>query len=92
MYRNSLCLVEIAKDRSGLVKKYLDARLASLSDPEEDKADLMKPFAERLLQFTWTARKIADTDEKLDPACFADVMELVSWMADDTIARLKIRS
>ncbi|MGA2200064.1 MAG: hypothetical protein ABSG45_09020 [Nitrososphaerales archaeon] len=78
---------ELAKGRSGLVRRYLDARIELLSD-SEDAVDSLKPFADRLLHFTWTVRKVADMDEKLALDCFEDGLELMIWILSDTKERL----
>ena len=74
---------ELAKGRSGLVRRYLDARIDLVSD-SEDADDSLKPFADRLLHFTWTVRKVADLDEKLALDCFEDGLELMIWILSDT--------
>ena len=78
---------ELAKGRSGLVRRYLDARIELLCD-SEDADDSLKPFANRLLHFTWNVRKVADLDEKLALDCFEDGLELMIWILSDTKARL----
>lgn len=78
---------ELAKGHSGLVRRYLDARIEILSGTK-DVGGRLKPFADRLLQFTWTVRKVADVDERLALDCFENGLELMIWIVSDTQARL----
>ena len=78
---------ELAKGRSGLVRRHLDAKIEYLSDLEPAEASL-KPFTDRLLQFTWAVRKVAEQDEGLALDCFEDGLELMIWIVRDTKAQL----
>ena len=78
---------ELAKGRSGLVRSYLDVRIELLSD-SVDVDDSLEPFADRLLQFTWAVRKVADVDERLALGCFEHGLELMIWIVSDTKERL----
>ncbi len=50
--------------------------------------DTLKPFADRLLQFTWAVRKVADADERLALDCFEEGLELMTWLVSDTKDKL----
>jgi hypothetical protein len=82
----------LAKGHKGIVREYLDRRIEAFTDAKE-MSDDVKPFADKMVQFVWTARKVADLDESLALTCLENCYDIVEWQVNHVLEGLnKIRT
>jgi len=83
----SLIREALAKGQVGTLRKYLDRRIVAFTDAK-DVTDDIRPLADRMVQLSWTIRKVADLDEGLALSCLEDSYEVIEWLLHDFKAGL----